>query len=135
MSSPNPVYLSQARKQEIAELAEAVAEEHCLNGRVEPVRIATAKGITLRFGIEHASRMPDRASGASSRRPRWMSIAASQQLMAEIASARSAERRRRRRGGSLAWSPAHHNHACVSSRITARRPRFHRPAKRDRPVG
>jgi hypothetical protein len=39
-----------ARACEIAELAEAVADEHCPAGRVEPQTIARAKGITLSFG-------------------------------------------------------------------------------------
>jgi len=39
-----------ARAVEIAELAEAVADEHCPAGPVEPRTIAAAKGVTLSFG-------------------------------------------------------------------------------------
>jgi len=49
-SNPKPVYISKDRKEEIAELAETVADEHCPTGRVDPVLIAKAKGITLSFG-------------------------------------------------------------------------------------
>jgi hypothetical protein len=42
--------VSADRACEIAELAEAVAAEHCPRGRVEPEPIARAKGITLSFG-------------------------------------------------------------------------------------
>lgn len=35
---------------EIAELAEAVADEHCPTGAVEPAKIAADKGLTLSFG-------------------------------------------------------------------------------------
>ena len=45
-----PVALSQARKDEIAELAEAVADEHCPAGSVKPEHIARAKRITMSFG-------------------------------------------------------------------------------------
>ena len=38
------------RLREIAELAEAVAEEHCPHGCVEPVMIARANAITMSFG-------------------------------------------------------------------------------------
>jgi len=39
-----------ARKDEIAELAEAVADEHCPKGRIEPDKIVCAKGITQSYG-------------------------------------------------------------------------------------
>ena len=39
-----------ARLNEIAELAEAVAEEHCPTDQVRPTEIARAKGITMSFG-------------------------------------------------------------------------------------
>ena len=42
--------IAPARKREIAELAEAVADEHCPAGRVEPERIARARRVTLSFG-------------------------------------------------------------------------------------
>ncbi len=42
--------LEPARKAEIAELAEAVAAEHCPSGPVEPGRIARARRITTSFG-------------------------------------------------------------------------------------
>lgn len=48
--TPRPVFLSAARKREIAELAEAVAQEYCPEGRSDPLRIAKAKEITLSFG-------------------------------------------------------------------------------------
>jgi Zn-dependent peptidase ImmA (M78 family) len=38
------------RKQEIAELAEAVADEHCPSGKVNPEVIIKAKGITVSYG-------------------------------------------------------------------------------------
>jgi hypothetical protein len=44
------VFLSAARKRELAELAEAVADEYCPEGKIEPERIALAKAITLSFG-------------------------------------------------------------------------------------
>jgi hypothetical protein len=47
---PKPVFLSAARKREIAELSEAVAQEYCPEGRMEPESIAQAKAITLSFG-------------------------------------------------------------------------------------
>src|SRR5438132_11081080 len=47
---PRPVFLPAARKREIAELAEAVAQEYCPEGKIEPERIAQAKEITLSFG-------------------------------------------------------------------------------------
>jgi uncharacterized protein DUF955 len=39
-----------ARRDEIAELAEAVADEHCPSDRVDPLAIARAKGVTHSFG-------------------------------------------------------------------------------------
>jgi len=42
--------ISSSRKEEIAELAEVVAEEHCPVGRVEPSRIANTKKITISYG-------------------------------------------------------------------------------------
>ena len=42
--------VSPARLREIAELAEAVADEHCPAGPVEPEAIARAGGVTLSFG-------------------------------------------------------------------------------------
>ncbi|MDY7011922.1 MAG: ImmA/IrrE family metallo-endopeptidase, partial [Planctomycetota bacterium] len=45
-----PTQLVQCRKDEIAELAEAVAGEHYPAGIVEPKRIARAKRITMSFG-------------------------------------------------------------------------------------
>jgi hypothetical protein len=45
-----PDRLTRARRDEIAELAEAVAGEHCPSGRVEPGRIARAGRITISFG-------------------------------------------------------------------------------------
>ncbi|MCI0458580.1 MAG: ImmA/IrrE family metallo-endopeptidase [Gemmataceae bacterium] len=50
MSNTKSVYLPAGRREELAELAEAVAEEHCPSRRVEPASIAQAKGITLSFG-------------------------------------------------------------------------------------
>jgi hypothetical protein len=47
---PKPVFLSAARKCELAELAEAVADEYCPEGKIEPEKIAQAKAITLSFG-------------------------------------------------------------------------------------
>ncbi|MBA7643459.1 hypothetical protein ES703_51185 [subsurface metagenome] len=44
------IQLERSRKDEIAELAEAVAGEHCPAGVVEPEVIAGAKGITISFG-------------------------------------------------------------------------------------
>ena len=38
------------RRREIAELAEAVADEHCPAGQVEPLTVARAKGVTVSFG-------------------------------------------------------------------------------------
>lgn len=38
------------RRQEIAELAEAVADEHCPRGQVEPAAVALARRITVSFG-------------------------------------------------------------------------------------
>ena len=48
--NPRPVFLSAAHKREIAELAEAVAEEYSPEAKVEPEKIAQAKEITLSFG-------------------------------------------------------------------------------------
>ena len=42
--------VSPARLREIAELAEAVADEHCPAGPVEPEAIAHARGVTVSFG-------------------------------------------------------------------------------------
>ena len=42
--------VASARKDEIAGLAEAVADEHCPTGRIAPERIARAKRITMSFG-------------------------------------------------------------------------------------
>lgn len=42
--------LPPARRQEIADLAEAVSELHCPTGRVDPGTIADNKGITLSYG-------------------------------------------------------------------------------------
>jgi Zn-dependent peptidase ImmA (M78 family) len=47
---PKPVFISAARKRELAELAEAVAQEHCPVGKINPENIAQAKGITISFG-------------------------------------------------------------------------------------
>jgi len=49
-SSQRPVFLSPERKRQLAELAEAVADEHCPQV-VEPEAIAQAKHITLSFGF------------------------------------------------------------------------------------
>lgn len=43
-------FLNAARKRELAELAEAVAEEHCPAQKVMPEQIAVAKRITVSFG-------------------------------------------------------------------------------------
>jgi hypothetical protein len=45
-----PARLAESRKAEIAELAEALAGEHCPAGSIEPGRIARAKRITMSFG-------------------------------------------------------------------------------------
>ncbi|MGB2823276.1 MAG: ImmA/IrrE family metallo-endopeptidase [Phycisphaerae bacterium] len=45
-----PDRLTQARRDEIAELAEAVAGEHCPTGPVEPGQIARTRRITISFG-------------------------------------------------------------------------------------
>lgn len=45
-----PARLVQARKDQIADLAEAVANEHCPTGSVEPQQIVRAKRITMSFG-------------------------------------------------------------------------------------
>jgi len=50
MASSRRASLSLERKEEIAELAELVADEHCPSGRVEPGRIAEAKNITVSHG-------------------------------------------------------------------------------------
>jgi hypothetical protein len=42
--------LSEERGREIAELAEAVSEEHCPRERISPEHVARKKGITLSFG-------------------------------------------------------------------------------------
>jgi hypothetical protein len=47
---PRPVFLTAARKGEIADLAEVVAQEYCPEGRIEPEEIIQAKEITLSFG-------------------------------------------------------------------------------------
>jgi Zn-dependent peptidase ImmA (M78 family) len=48
--SRKPIFLSQERRQEICELAEIVADEHCPGIRIEPLAIAKAKGMTVSFG-------------------------------------------------------------------------------------
>lgn len=45
-----PTQLTPARKEEVAELAEAVAKEHCPAGLILPENIALTKGITISFG-------------------------------------------------------------------------------------
>jgi hypothetical protein len=47
---PKPVFVPAARKREIADLADAIAEEYCPVGKTEPETIAKAKEITLSFG-------------------------------------------------------------------------------------
>ena len=42
--------ISEARKEEIAELAELIAHEHSPNGSVDPEWIAKSKGITISYG-------------------------------------------------------------------------------------
>jgi len=76
---PGPAGLAPARKEELAELAEAVADEHCRTGRIEPEHIARAKRITMSFGpygdafdgmLEHkAAPLADEPDGPA-RRPR-----------------------------------------------------------------
>src|SRR3989442_9325036 len=49
-SRPRQFKLSAVREQEIAELAEAIAEEYFPNARVDPLAIVKTKGITISFG-------------------------------------------------------------------------------------
>ncbi len=44
------VGVSDARRQEIAELAEFIADSHCPEGCVNPEFIAKEKGITISYG-------------------------------------------------------------------------------------
>ena len=47
--------ISVAREQELAELAEFIADEYAPKGKVEPSKIIAAKGITLSFNYYGSS--------------------------------------------------------------------------------
>ncbi|MBN1344547.1 MAG: ImmA/IrrE family metallo-endopeptidase [Phycisphaerae bacterium] len=53
--TPSRQLVPPARVAEIAELAEAVADEHCPNGGVDPEAVADANGITISFGPYQSS--------------------------------------------------------------------------------
>ena len=67
------------------------------------IAMGSSTSTTLRFGIAAARRMPERPSGARASRPRSTSMAASQQLIAEMTSSSSPDSRRLRRSGNRLW--------------------------------